>query len=274
MRPRRSSPNSRAVAGWGGEHVSDVVAIIPARLGSTRLPGKVLLNATGKPLIQHVWEAARHAKRVGRVVVATDNQRVLDACRAFGAEAVLTSADHPNGTSRLSEAAAAIGLSDDALIVNVQGDEPEVEPDAIDAAVSMLLLGELTPAGCAIGTVAVPFQTGEDARDPNCVKVVCGLDGRALYFSRSPVPFDRDGRGGLDAEMLRHVGLYVYRRAFLDRYIALAPTPLERAEQLEQLRALQHGFGIVVAVRPAARIGIDTREQYDKFVARFNARLG
>ncbi len=271
-------PNSRAVAGWRVEHVSDhvseVVAIIPARLGSTRLPGKVLLNATGKPLIQHVWESARRAKRVARVVIATDNLRVLGACQGFGAKAVLTSEAHPNGTSRLSEAAATIGLSDDAVIVNVQGDEPEVEPDAIDAAVSMLLLGELTPAGCSIATIAVPFQSGEDPRDPNCVKVVCALDGRALYFSRSPVPFDRDGIGGPDAAMLRHVGLYVYRRAFLDRYIALTPTPLERAEQLEQLRALQHGFWIAVAVRASARIGIDTHEQYDQFVARYNARPG
>ena len=278
MRSRRSSSSSRAVVGWRVEyvshHVSQVVAIIPARLSSTRLPGKVLLSATGKPLIQHVWESALRAKRVARVVIATDSQRVLDACKLFGAEAVMTSADHPNGTSRLSEAAGAIGLSDDAIIVNVQGDEPEVEPDAIDAAVSMLLLGELTPAGCSIGTVAVPFQSGEDPRDPNCVKVVCGLDGRALYFSRSPIPFDRDGTGGSDSTMLRHIGLYVYRRAFLDRYIALAPTPLERAEQLEQLRALQHGFGIAVAVRPAARIGIDTQEQYDQFVARYNARPG
>lgn len=251
--------------------MSQVVAIIPARLGSTRLPGKVLLSATGKPLIQHVWEAARSAKRVERVVIATDNASVLAAATAFGSEAVLTRSEHPNGTSRLSEAAAAIGLSDDTLIVNVQGDEPEVEPDAIDAAVSMLQLGELTPAGCSIGTVAVPFRSDEDPRDPNCVKVVCGLDGRALYFSRSPIPFDRDGRGGADAAMLRHVGLYVYRRAFLDRYITLAPTPLERSEQLEQLRVLQHGFGIAVAVRPSARIGIDTQEQYDQFVARFRA---
>ena len=262
------------VVGRRGDVVSAVVALIPARLGSTRLPGKVLLDATGKPLIQHVWESARRAKRVERVVIATDNARVLQASIAFGAEAVLTSPDHPNGTSRLSEAAASIGLSDDTLIVNVQGDEPEVEPDAIDAVVSMLLLGELTPPGCSIGTVAVPFQRGEDPHDPNCVKVVCGLDGRALYFSRSPIPFDRNGAGGSDAAMLRHVGLYVYRRAFLDRYIALPPTALERAEQLEQLRALQHGFGIVVAVRPSARIGIDTQAQYDQFVARYKVDGG
>lgn len=251
--------------------MSAVVAIIPARLGSTRLPGKVLLDATGKPLIRHVWEAARGAARVRRVVIATDDRRVLEAATAFGAEAVLTRTDHPNGTSRLSEAAGLLGLASEDLIVNVQGDEPELEPGAIDAAVDALLAAERRPAGCAIGTVAVPFQPGEDPRDPNCVKVVLGLDGRALYFSRASIPFDRDGKGGSDAAMLRHVGLYVYRRAFLDQYVALPATPLERAEQLEQLRALQHGFGIAVAVQPSAQVGIDTPEQYEAFVARFKA---
>ncbi len=248
-----------------------MVVIIPARLGSTRLPGKVLLSATGRPLIQHVWESAGRAACVRRVVIATDDQRVLDAARSFGAQAVLTRADHPNGTSRLSEAAALLGIGAGELIVNVQGDEPEVEPGAIDAAVGALLQSEQLPGGCAISTVAVPFGAHDNPRDPNCVKVVCGLDGRALYFSRSPIPFDRDGTGGADAAMLRHVGLYVYRRAFLDRYIALPPTPLERAEQLEQLRALQHGYHIAVAVRRAARVGIDTAEQYEQFVARFRA---
>jgi 3-deoxy-manno-octulosonate cytidylyltransferase (CMP-KDO synthetase) len=239
------------------------IAIIPARLGSTRLPGKVLLNRTGKPLIQHVWEAVRRAASAERAVIATDDQSVLDAAIAFGAEAVLTRTDHPNGTSRLSEAAEKLGLDETQIIVNVQGDEPEVEPDAIDAAVAAL-----EERDCDIGTVAVPFQPGEDPRDPNCVKVVLALDGRALYFSRSIIPFDRDGRGGPDSNCLRHVGLYAYRRAFLDRYVALPSTPLERAEQLEQLRALQHGHAIRVATRPFARIGIDTPEQYEAFVAR------
>jgi 3-deoxy-manno-octulosonate cytidylyltransferase (CMP-KDO synthetase) len=242
------------------------IAIIPARLGSTRLPGKVLLDKTGKPLIRHVWEAAKRATSLDRVAIATDDQRVLDVSRGFGAEAVLTRADHPNGTSRLSEAAATLGLAESQVIVNVQGDEPEVEPEAIDAAVQALAAG-----GCEIGTVAVPFGPGEDPRDPSCVKVVLALDGRALYFSRSIVPFDRDGRGGSDAACLRHVGLYAYRCGFLDRYIKLPSTPLERAEQLEQLRALQHGHAIRVAVRPSARIGIDTPEQYEAFVARMRS---
>lgn len=252
----------------------ETVAIIPARLGSTRLPGKVLLDATGWPLIRHVWTSARAASRLSRVVIATDDPRVREACAGFGAECVMTRTDHPNGTSRLGEAATALGLSGDDLVVNVQGDEPEVEPEAIDGAVEALLRLESTPAGCSIGTVAVPFGPGEDARDPNCVKVVTGLDGAALYFSRSLLPFDRDGRGGDDARPLRHVGLYVYRRQFLDEYLSMAPTPLERAEQLEQLRALQHGRRIAVALRPFARIGIDTPEQYRAFVERWRARSG
>jgi 3-deoxy-manno-octulosonate cytidylyltransferase (CMP-KDO synthetase) len=253
--------------------MSGAVAIIPARLGSTRLPGKVLLDRTGKPLIQHVWEAARRAKCLTRVVIATDDARVRAAAKGFGAEVVMTSSEHPNGTSRLCEAARVLGLADEQVIVNVQGDEPEVEGEAIDAAVGVLRLHR--PKGgteFSIGTIAVPFASGEDSRDPNCVKVVCGLDGRAMYFSRSLIPFDRDGKGGPDAGCLRHVGLYAYTRGFLERYASLAPTPLERAEQLEQLRALQHGYGIGVAVRPSARVGIDTAEQYEAFVRRVMGR--
>jgi 3-deoxy-manno-octulosonate cytidylyltransferase (CMP-KDO synthetase) len=241
-----------------------VVAIIPARLGSTRLPGKVLLDQTGKPLIQHVYESARRASVLSRVVVATDDQRVAGVVRTFGGEAVLTRADHPNGTSRLAEAASALGLAPADVIVNVQGDEPEVEPGAIAAAVDAL-----HASGFPMATVAVPFAPGEDPGDPNCVKVVVGAGGRALYFSRSLIPFDRDKRGGPDAAPLRHVGLYVYRRSFLDEFLSLPPAPSERAEQLEQLRALHHGHAIAVALQPHARTGIDTPAQYDAFVQRW-----
>jgi len=250
-----------------------VVAIIPARLGSTRFPGKVLAAETGKPLIQHVHEAAKAARCLSRVVVATDDQRVVDAVKEFAAEAVLTRADHPNGTSRLAEAGTKLGLGERDIIVNVQGDEPELEPEAVEAAVAALRAGEAKAGAGAvapsIATIAVPFQAGEDPRDPNCVKVVVGADGCALYFSRSLIPFDRDAKGGSDARALRHVGLYVYRKAFLDRYVRLASTPLERAEQLEQLRALEHGYRIAVAVRERARVGIDTPEQYREFVQRW-----
>jgi 3-deoxy-manno-octulosonate cytidylyltransferase (CMP-KDO synthetase) len=247
------------------------VAIIPARLGSTRLPGKVLLNETGGPLIRHVWESARAAKTLSRVVIATDDERVRETCIGFGAECVMTRADHPNGTSRLSEASTILNLASDDLVVNVQGDEPEVEREAIDGAVDALLRLERVHPDACIGTVAVPFGADEDPRDPNCVKVVLGLDSRALYFSRSLIPFDRDDKGGEDARAFRHVGLYVYRKRFLDEYVGMASTSLERCEQLEQLRALQHGRLIAVAVRPAARIGIDTPEQYNAFVQRWKS---
>jgi 3-deoxy-manno-octulosonate cytidylyltransferase (CMP-KDO synthetase) len=239
------------------------VAIIPARLGSTRFPRKVLADRTGKPLVQHVWERARLAKCISRVVVATDDAGVFDAVLRFGGEGVMTRVDHPNGTSRLAEAASLLDLEPDRIIVNVQGDEPELEPETVDAAVDALLR-----TASPMATAAAPFSPADDPADPNIVKVVCRLDGVAMYFSRSPIPFDRDKRGGSDAAVLRHVGLYVYRRAFLDQYVRLPITPLERCEQLEQLRALQHGHAIAVAMVNEARAGIDTAEQYEAFVQR------
>lgn len=246
-------------------------AIIPARLGSTRFPGKVLADRTGKPLIRHVWESTGRAASLSRVVIATDDRRVLDAAGSFGAEAVMTSPEHPNGTSRLAEAAAKLGLPGDAIVVNVQGDEPDLDPSVIDAAVGALVRGERS-SGAAIATAATALRPamGERVDDPNIVKVVLGLDGCALYFSRAPIPFDRDGRGE-GAAPLRHVGLYVYRRATLDRYAAMPPTPLEQTEKLEQLRALENGLKIAVAVVPPEATGgggIDTPAQYEAFVSR------
>lgn len=237
------------------------VAIIPARLGSTRFPRKVLADRTGRPLIRHVWESVSRAGSIGRVVVATDAAEVAEAVRAFGGEAVMTG-EHPNGSSRLAEAAATLGLADDVIVVNVQGDEPELEPLVIDAAVEAL---EASP-WAEVSTIASPFQPGEDPSNPNIVKVVLGLNGRALYFSRACVPFVRSG--GTPAPPLKHVGLYVYRRRTLASYVRLQPTPLEQAEMLEQLRLLEHGVGIVSAVRAVHSTGIDTPEQYDAFVAR------
>lgn len=239
------------------------VAIIPARLGSTRFPRKVLADRTGRPLIQHVWERARLASSVRRVVIAADDPVVRDAALAFGAECVLTRRDHPNGTSRLAEAAAILDLEGDRIIVNVQGDEPELEPGTIDAGVAAL---ERT--GAPMATCAAPFGPHDDPSDPNIVKVVRRLDGTALYFSRGLIPFDRDRTRGPDATPYRHIGLYAYRRAFLDQYLALEPTPLERCEQLEQLRVLEHGGRIAVAIVAEARAGIDTPEQYEAFVRR------
>ncbi|MGE3107268.1 MAG: 3-deoxy-manno-octulosonate cytidylyltransferase [Phycisphaerales bacterium] len=242
----------------------EIVVIIPARLASTRFPEKVLAARTGRPLIQHVYEAARRSRRVARAVIAADDARVADAARAFGAPCVLTRPDHPNGTSRLAEAAAALALPPDAIVVNVQGDEPEVEPGAIDAAVDAM-----TRAGALMGTLASPIRDVADAINPNVVKVVLGVEQQALYFSRAAIPFFRDRSEPSPAGLLRHVGLYVYRRSFLDTYLSLPPTPLEQAEKLEQLRVLEHGYAISVALVDSASPGIDTPEQYNAFVDRW-----
>lgn len=254
-----------------------VTAIIPARLGSTRFPGKVLAADTGHPLIRHVWESASRARCLTRVVVATDDDAVRAACDAFGAACVMTSRDHPNGTSRLAEAAGVLGLGDDHVVVNVQGDEPELDAGLIDAAVEALLSAGRGGAGEAaqVGTVASPLSPGQRHDDPNLVKVALRLDGTALYFSRAPIPFPRDaGAGAACAAPLRHVGLYAYRAGFLRRYAALPVTALEQTEQLEQLRVLAHGYRIAVAVRESSHEGIDTPEQYRRFVERWKARAG
>lgn len=239
-----------------------IVAIIPARLGSTRFPGKVLADKTGKPLIQHVCEAAARSRLLSRVVVATDDRAVLGVVKGFGGEAVLTGTEHPNGTSRLAEASQRLGLGPDTIVVNVQGDEPEIEASVIDAAVEAL-------GSAPVATVATPMNPDE-AANPNIVKVVVRCDGTALYFSRARVPFIREAANAEAGRPLRHVGLYVYRRSFLDRYLTLTPTPLERAESLEQLRILEHGFTIAVATlsREVGYAGIDTPEQYEAFVKR------
>lgn len=251
-----------------GDTQARATVIIPARLGSTRFPGKVLADRTGRPMIRHVYEAASRSTTAARVVVATDSERVRDAVRAFGGESVLTG-EHPNGTSRLAEAARILALEPDAVVVNVQGDEPELEPTLIDAAAEALTRG---PAPMA--TVAIPFHTGEDPHDPNLVKVVLRPDSTALYFSRALIPFPRDA-ADTNLRALKHVGLYAYRRSFLDTYLALPPTDLERTEQLEQLRVLAHGHSIAVAVRDVPSFGgIDTPEQYEAFVRRWNTQPG
>jgi len=259
-------------------------AIIPARLGSTRFPGKVLAADTGKPMVQHVAEAAAMAESVSRVVVACDDERIAEALKPFGTEVVMTRADHPNGTSRLLEAAELLKLKKRHMIVNVQGDEPEIEPEIIDAAVLAHFAqtvidraADQTPGGGErfqwVGTVASPFAEGEVPHNPAIVKAVVGLRdpdtgvGPALYFSRSLIPFNREG--GTAHLPLKHVGIYAYTVGALKRYAELAPTPLEQAEQLEQLRWLECGYPIAVAVRQASHHGIDTPEQYAAFVARF-----
>jgi 3-deoxy-manno-octulosonate cytidylyltransferase (CMP-KDO synthetase) len=250
--------------------VAPAVAVIPARWGSTRFPGKPLADETGKPLIQHVWEQVRQCRHIERVVVATDEQRIADAVERFGGEAVLTRADHRNGTSRIDEAAARLALADDVWICNVQGDEPDIDPAHIDLTIAETQRAAAADEAVAAGTLASPFAPDEDPASPNIVKVVLDSARRALYFSRALIPHCRDAATSEEtgATPLKHVGLYVYRRDFLRAYVALPATPLERAEALEQLRILESGRRIAVAVAEARHHGIDTPEQYADFVRR------
>ena len=235
--------------------------VIPARYGSTRFPAKILASATGKPLVQHVVEQALKCRRARQVLVATDDERIADALRPFGTASVMTSPDHPSGTDRIAEVAR--GLTDD-VVVNVQGDEPEIEPEIIDG-----LIGLLTENPQAqMATAVTPFAPGKDPADPNLVKCVLGLGGRALYFSRSPIPFQRDPNPAGHPPYYLHLGIYAYRREFLLRFASWPPTPLEQAEKLEQLRALEHGAEIRALTVDRATHGIDTPEQYDDFVRR------
>ena len=249
-----------------------VTAVIPARFGSTRFPGKPLADRTGRPLIMHVVERVRLASRIGRVMVATDDQRIFDVVSASGCEVVMTRPDHPNGTSRIAEVVAGWpgGPSHwPRVVVNVQGDEPQVDPGVIDQLVDSLL-AEPEPGGAPMATVASRFAANEDPRDPHIVKLVIAHGQghcRAVYFSRSLIPFDRDHKGpAAPAAPLKHVGLYAYRPDFLLRYVGLRPSPLEQTEQLEQLRALEHGVPIAVVIADAVHHGIDTPEQYEAFV--------
>jgi 3-deoxy-manno-octulosonate cytidylyltransferase (CMP-KDO synthetase) len=238
------------------------VAIIPARLSSTRLPGKPLADIGGLPMVVRVAHRAA-ASGARRVVIATDAPEVLEAARAHAIEGILTRADHPSGTDRLAEAAALLELDDADRVVNVQGDEPLIDP-AVIAAVDRALAAD--PA-CAIATAAHPIASLDDYLSPHVVKVVTDARGRALYFSRAPIPFERDAPAPTDAlsaalrqaPILRHVGLYAYRVGFLRSYPALPRSPLETLESLEQLRALWHGLSItVLPLEHAPAPGVDT----------------
>ena len=239
--------------------------VIPARYDSSRFPGKMLAGQTGTPLVCHVVEAVLRARRVGEVIVATDDDRIAGAVAGTGARAVMTRRDHPNGTSRIAEVIETQAGSIADRIVNVQGDEPEIDPDLVDLLVERLD-GD---AAVEMVTLASPFAADEDPADPNITKVVCDLEGRALYFSRACIPCDRDGAG---ATVMKHVGTYAYRTPFVLKYARWAPTPLESAEKLEQLRVLEHGHSITVVTAAIRHHGIDTPEQYDAFVARHRAR--
>jgi 3-deoxy-manno-octulosonate cytidylyltransferase (CMP-KDO synthetase) len=263
------------------------VVCIPARYASTRFPGKVLAQDTGKYLIQHTWEQACKARLPERVVIAADDEKIVRAAREFGAECVLTSTSHQSGTDRIAEA---VGHSDADIIINVQGDEPQIDPAHIDYLARLLLDHPDAP----MATLATGFARREQILDPNVVKVVVAIaDGgwriadsppggtsrsapvaRAMYFSRSVIPYDRERAGvGEVGHYLRHIGIYAYRRDFLLRITALPQTMLEKLEKLEQLRAIENGFSILVGKVEHTCEGIDTPEQYAAFVKRYRASM-
>ena len=277
----------------------NVIAVIPARFSSTRFAGKVLAKDTGKYLIQHTYERACLAKLPEKVIIAADDEKVAAAAEAFGAECVLTSPDHQSGTDRIAEAVADMDVE---IIVNLQGDEPEIDPGNIDYLAKMLM----DNPDCPMATLAAEFQTAEQVSDPNIVKAIvssCGVRdaycekeemdsrfrrndntqyaalstqheiGRAIYFSRSPIPYDRENSGVGDVKQyLRHIGIYAYRKKFLLEITALPQTPLEKTEKLEQLRAIENGYSILVGKVKHTCDGIDTPEQYSEFVKRYKER--
>jgi 3-deoxy-manno-octulosonate cytidylyltransferase (CMP-KDO synthetase) len=238
--------------------------IIPARYDSTRLPGKPLRSLAGQPMIVHVLRRAERSG-AGRVTVATDDARIVEAVRAAGGEAVLTKKEHVSGTDRVAEAAKQLGLAGDAIVVNVQGDEPLIDPCSIREVAEALA----TRSDVGLATLATTIREPADVASPHVVKVVTDRSGRALYFSRSPIPYDRSG----GASWLRHVGLYAYRVSTLERLSAEGPVALERAESLEQLRALDLGIGIAVEVteRPLSH-GVDTEEDLERAAEELGAR--
>jgi 3-deoxy-manno-octulosonate cytidylyltransferase (CMP-KDO synthetase) len=244
---------------------SSIALVIPARWGSTRFPGKMLHPIAGKPLLRHVWERCLLARGISRVLVATDDRRIEKAARAFGAEVIMTSPDHPSGTDRIAEATAKLrGITH---VINVQGDEPLIDPGLIASLATAL---RRDPSVEMI-TAATPFIDLKEADDPNCVKVVVSAKGHALYFSRSRIPFHRDARDRKSAVTpLLHLGLYGYRRDVLRKLVRLEPSPLEQCEKLEQLRALEHGISIRVVTTPHRGIGVDTPAD----VARVEKLLG
>jgi 3-deoxy-manno-octulosonate cytidylyltransferase (CMP-KDO synthetase) len=230
-----------------------IAGVIPARLASTRLSRKVLRTIAGRPMVEWVWRAAMASELMDPVVVATDSEEVASVCRRRGIPVAMTSADCPSGSDRVREVARQIDAD---IYVNIQGDEPTVTKEFFPP-----LLGLFERAGVEVTTLAVPCAAQEVA-DANAVKVVTALDGRALYFSRAAIPFDRDNAGFTGYR--KHLGIYAYRKEALERFAALAPSPLERTERLEQLRLLENGIALYVAEAPGNTIGVDTEEDLER----------
>lgn len=241
--------------------------VIPARYGSTRFPGKPLAELRGWPIIRHVVERARESG-AERVLVATDDRRILERCAALGVEAVATRSDHPSGTDRLAEVAATLELADDAIVVNVQGDEPLMPPEFIRQVAEELAARPDIP----VATLVTPLTSTDELHDPNVVKAVRSAQGQALYFSRAPIPWDRDHNGTPEPAALgswwRHLGIYAYRAGFLRAYPQLPVAPIEQVESLEQLRVLWHGLAIHAGeVSGDTGPGVDTPADLDKVAA-------
>lgn len=244
-----------------------IIAIIPARFGSTRFPGKALAPIKDKPMIQWVYEQTRLSKLVDRVMVATDDDRIFTAVKSFGGEVMMTSPDHQTGTDRIAEVAKKI---DCGLVVNVQGDEPLIKPEMIDEAIAPLMRDDTIP----MGTLCKKIMNREEAFDPNVVKVVFDKNGYALYFSRAPIPWDRDKWSGKSSladmplvnTLYKHIGLYVYRKQFLVSYAQMPQVTLEAVEKLEQLRALEHGHRIMTVVTEHESFGVDIPDDLGKIL--------
>jgi 3-deoxy-manno-octulosonate cytidylyltransferase (CMP-KDO synthetase) len=250
---------------------SKIIAIIPARYGSTRFPGKSLAMIKGKPMIQRVYERTKQSQLINRVIVATDDDRILKAVSSFGGEAVMTASDHSTGTDRIAEVAGRFACD---LVINVQGDEPLIHPEMIDQAIRPLVDDPSIP----MGTLCREIQDHDEAIDPNVVKVVFDKNGFALYFSRAPIPWDRDNWANkkslnellLSSPLYKHIGLYVYRRDFLLVFAKLPGSRLEKIEKLEQLRALEHGYKIKTIVTQHNSFGVDIPDDLSKILKRLD----
>ena len=246
----------------------EVLVVIPARFGSTRFEGKVIAPLAGKPLVMHVYDRASSVDCVSKVLIATDDERVRDAIAPFAPEVVMTRPDHPSGTDRMAE----VAMNESAdIVVNVQGDEPFIDPRTIQSVIDALIDNPDIP----MATARRIITDQESVQNPNVVKVVCDKQGRALYFSRNPIPYPRDKE--FDADMgcwWQHIGLYAYRRDFLLDYANMKPTPLEELEKLEQLRVLENGYAIAVVDTEYESIGVDTPEDLELVKQRFEATKG
>jgi 3-deoxy-manno-octulosonate cytidylyltransferase (CMP-KDO synthetase) len=240
-----------------------ILGVIPARFASSRFPGKVLAKIASKTMLQHVYERANMATYLTSTIIATDDQRVYDAARSFGARVMMTRSDHLSGTDRVAEVASAGNAE---IIVNIQGDEPLIDPAAIDASI----LPMVHEPGVLMSTLKKKIEDPREIADPNVVKVVTNRDGEAIYFSRCPIPYEREPAGETH---FKHIGLYVYQRDFLLGYSALPVGPLEQAERLEQLRALENGFRIRVVETEYESLGVDTPEDLERVSRLFDASI-